>query len=401
MLMRLQHAAGNHAIAGILQRQVVEEDPDIEILDEPLDATATAAAIRYYRSQPDRYPPDVMAQVQRAVGAEETGVPDEQTVQAVARWQRDVGSNDPVLKIDGKAGPRTLPRLFPHGLNEPGRGEQFGSEAQEGVIDRWGEMTPRQRATELVRLVNVHLEAAKVPPVGLAPEENGNNAGSFSFRTWTMNVGLQALAGDQLTRDEAAEIVDTIYHEARHAEQWFRMAQLRAGQGRTAAQIASELEIEIRIARLACAAPLARGSMQALIAQGWYDSVYGPGAAHRDRTLTELDASATARTRARERFEKNPTPANQAALDAAIARADRAHDAYRELPEENDAWATGPMVQPGVTRGTPEPEAEEELVPAGGAAPPPTGGATPPPVRVDALESALASFVNRGRKSHT
>ncbi len=52
-----------------------------------------------------------------------------------------------------------------------------------------------------------------------------------------MNIGIEAMEDEQLTRDEAADIVDTIFHEARHAEQWYRMAQMRAGRGRTAAQI--------------------------------------------------------------------------------------------------------------------------------------------------------------------
>jgi hypothetical protein len=49
----------------------------------------------------------------------------------------------------------------------------------------------------------------------------------------------------------------------------------------------------------------------------------------------------------------HPTPANEAAVDRAQARFDKAFAAYQDLPEENDAWATGPAAAEGITRGTP------------------------------------------------
>jgi len=111
-------------------------------------------------------------------------------------------------------------------------------------------------------------------------------------------------------------MADTVYHEARHAEQWYRMAQMRAGQGRTAAQIATEMGIPARIAAVAAGAPLARGSMDALIADGWYQSVYGSGSAHRERVL-------------------GPTGT---------------YDEYMNLPEESDAWRVGGAVTEAYNR---------------------------------------------------
>jgi hypothetical protein len=52
-------------------------------------------------------------------------------------------------------------------------------------------------------------------------------------------------------------------------------------------------------------------------------------------------------------------------------------DAYRELPQENDAWTTAPMTAPGVTRGTPAP-------------PPPA----PPSPRAGPLPAAPASTLD-------
>jgi hypothetical protein len=363
----LQQAAGNRALGRLLARQAVDEEVSIDDIQMLLlDDAQVTKAIRFYTSQPTRYSADIMRQIQAAVGAPETGVADEDTVQAVARWQSTEGANDPALKVDGMAGPRTLPRLFAHGLNAAGEGQAFGEEAQAGVIDRWNDLTPRERADELVRLVNVHLEAAGVPAVTIDARDIGVDAGNFHFQTWQMRIALPAVSKDSLTRDDAADIVNTVYHEARHAEQWFRMAQLQAGRGHSAAGIAFELGIPRRIANLAKAAPLDPESMQGVIAAGWYDSVYGSGAEQRNATLNTVEAAAKARDRARDRNAKHPSAANQAAQDAAEERFDRAHDRYRDLAEENDAWATGPMTGAGVTHGSPPPEelikAIEELL---------------------------------------
>jgi hypothetical protein len=121
-----------------------------------------------------------------------------------------------------------------------------------------------------------------------------------------MTLGQAALSVAAPTQAQIDDIANTVYHEARHAEQWFNIAQLRAGQGRTSAQIASEMGIPARIASAAVAAPIVAGTAKALIAQGWYDQIYGTGGAERNRVLT------------------SGTNAE-----------------YRALPEEHDAWRVG------------------------------------------------------------
>ncbi len=329
-----------------------------------LSPAAVAKAIRFYTAQPKQYTPAIMVEIQARVGVAQTGIADAPTVQAVASWQLTEGSADPVLKPDGMAGPRTLPQMFRSGLNVTVHAVGFGEDAQAGVIDRWHELTADERATELVRIVNLYLGAAGVPPVAANVMDEGDDAGQFDFATWALDIGRPALEIAQPTRDEAADIVDTIYHEARHAEQTFREAQFRAlelrrpggGAGedaRLAAEVAAELQIQVVIAEKAVASPLVAGTMKALIVKGWYDSMDGPDAARRNRILTEVDDASEALDKARERFDKAPGPKSRAALDRAQRRYDRAHDAYRDLPEEHDAWATGPMTGPGVTRGAP------------------------------------------------
>ena len=389
-VLTLQRRAGNRAVqAALLQRQAVDAPAGL------LDATQVAAAIRFHARQPERYTPTIMGEIQARVGAEATGVADAATVQAIATFQQTEGTEFPELKVDGMAGPRTLPRMFPSGLKAPGEGQKFGEEAQTEVIDRWQQLTPRQRAEELVRLVNVHLEAVGVPAVTPNATDTGTNLGTFDFTTWQMDIGLEALSIAQPDRAAAADVVDTIYHEARHAEQWFRIAQLRAlqrrrGQGaaedeRLGKAIATELTIPRRIADRAVTTPprFALGSMDALIAQGWFDSVYGTGSAHRTRVLTELERSGTALEQAEQRFADDPTPQNEAALERARARRTRALDGHAQLPEENDAFPTGASTGAGVTRGAPPPPPAP--------APGPDASATGPS-QLGRLEAALSQL---------
>ncbi len=320
-----------------------------------LDDDQVADARRYYTSQPWLYTPAIVNQLRTAMNLPEGGV-DDALVLAVAQWQTTEGAGDPALAVDGKAGPRTLPRIFRSGLNVEGQGQVFGEQVQSQVIDEWAQLsTAEQRRDRLVALVNERLAAAGVPVVTPAFDANTNNDGSFDFPTWRMLIGRGRLGGDTISLHDAKEIADTVYHEARHTEQWYRMAQLRAAQGLSAAAITTELGIPARIATLAKADPLVRGSMLAVIAQGWWDSVYGAGAERRDAVLTEVDRADTALKQARQRATANPTAANQAALERAQARFDRAFAAYRNLPEENDAWATGPSAAAGVTSGSATP----------------------------------------------
>jgi hypothetical protein len=359
-LLALQRLAGNAAVALLVQRQ------DAPPAEAPLGAAQVAHALSFYRRQPALYTAEVIGGLRTRLGLDPAGGIDADLAQAVARFQRDEGANDPALRVDGMAGPRSTPRLFPTGLAAPGEGSRFGGDAQSTVFDHWEDLGSAQaRADALVAAVNQRLAAAGVPELatrvydGDSPREQG----SFDFPTWTMQLNRLLLEQGGLGRDDAADLANTVYHEARHSEQWFAMARLRAGQGRSAAAIATELGIPARIATAAHAVPIRPGSMEAVSASGWYESVYGSQSAHREAVLSRLDAADWAVTTERCRCQQTPSPANDARLARAQERFDRVHDEYRELPEENDAWATGPMAEAGVTHGTAHPAAVPDVDP--------------------------------------
>jgi hypothetical protein len=401
--LQLQRAVGNRSVAALLQRQEA---------DAPLTGAQVKKALSFYKAQPDRYTPEIVTQIQAKVGVGETGIPDEAFAQAVAVWQRDNGDLHPELRIDGMAGPRTLPRMFPSGLQSGTEPEDFGKEAQTNVIDRWQQLTVDERTAELIQLVNTHLANAKVPPVAPNPQDT-LNLGEFSFPDWTMIVGKQAMAIEQPTLAQAKDLVDTIYHEARHAEQWFRIAQLRCLQRRArnrqasddqiARAVSTELGIPKNIAAEAVKAPpFALGSMDALIAQGWFDSVYGSGATRRDQILTELDKAEKALEAAKKRQKEHPSPANQLAVERAQERVNRAIAGHATLPEEDDAFVAGERSEHGVVRGAPPKPvpAPSGALPAGApgpvpasAAPAGVGALAVPPTKLDRLQAALEDLV--------
>lgn len=362
--------AGNRAItAAIRQVQHVQQvqrqeapaaDADAPAADAPaeaplLDAAGIADARRWYTSQPWLYTRPIIVQIRTSLGLGPDGGPDAAMVLAVARFQSTDGAvDDPSLVVDGKAGPRTLPRIFRSGLNVAGQAEAFGAEVQGQVVDAWATFpSARARLDKLVDLVNQRLDGAGVPRVAAIFDTGSAGGGHFDDTLWAMAVSQRRLEADTIDITQAQMITEMVYHEARHAQQSWQIARLRAAQGLSAAGITAETGIRADIATQAKAAPLVRGSMDALIAQGWWDSIYGDGAAHRVQVLTELDCAGRAARRAKATMEADPSPANTAAFATAKARFERAHAAYQELPEENDAWATGGRARTGITAGSP------------------------------------------------
>jgi hypothetical protein len=229
--------------------------------------------------------------------------------------------------------------------------------AAKGVEKDWTSLgTADKRAQKLGDAANEELKKAGVEPCTVKVEAM-DSAGALGFRTWTLRIGKNAFDKASMTLTEMADAADTIYHEARHAEQWFRMARLRAGAGKKAAEIATELEIPPTVATAAEAKPLTGTGTEVAEAKAWYESVYGTGSSHRDTVLTELPKASAALTKAMSDLaavNKDPAAtaaAKKAAADAVeAARTKRAdlYKQYRALPEEADGWIVGGAVTTGV-----------------------------------------------------
>jgi hypothetical protein len=197
------------------------------------------------------------------------------------------------------------------GIQEPGNVEQY-------VRQVWGEanscMSPDDRAAAVVSHVNEQLGGEGVPQVGWKFNAAHGTGAVFAFATWEMELGESPYSmdvADNATPDQQAWQVSAVYHEARHAEQWYRMARERCGLGATADQAAQVMGIPVLIAQYAAADPITQCDASQYEAEQWYQSVYGAGAGHRDQTLGDVQGH---------------------------------YQDYRNLPEEHDAWATGDAV---------------------------------------------------------
>jgi hypothetical protein len=288
-----------------------------------------ALAVSFYQGQPDLYPPDVIRKIQRAVKAPETGVADAAMAQGVAKFQMET-----VLKVDGMAGPRTLPRLFESGLATKADRAAFVSTGK-ATEAAWATLaTPEARAAKLFEGVVALLAAEGVPAPTMAVADLGKASGLFESHPWRMSFDRAALAAPTIDDDAARDLSATVYHEARHCEQNHKMARMLATKGNSADQIQAKMGIPRTVADSAVATPLPRGVEFATASQQ-FDAQYGPGSAH--HVQAESEAPSLDELRAAQAAAKaDPSPANT----AKAARVLRAYQAYHDLPVEADAFAT-------------------------------------------------------------
>lgn len=258
------------------------------------------SAKAFYNTNSADFTSKVIKQIQNKLGVTPSGAIDDATLQAVAKFQKDNG-----LDVDGKLGPQSLPKLFTHGLATESA-EKTYIKAYLGID--WSTLkTAEERGSKMVGLANKRLKAAGVPECAVRVEDLGEDSGQFDFTDWSILVGNDFLGQEELTQTQLDDFANTVLHEARHAEQWFNIAQLLAGRGKTAREIADELGIPNKIAKAAKDKPLKLNEVKSLVAKNWYESIYGSGSDHRDHVLGD----------------------------------EGTYEDYRALPEESDAWRVG------------------------------------------------------------
>lgn len=325
-ILRLQGMIGNSAV----QRWMIARQAETA---ELLSAQQVHKAIAYYAKRPQRYTPEINQQIQAEVGTEPTGRMTEIDVQAVARRQQtmnDAGEK-PELKVDGIAGPRTLPSIFKFGLYESDSLSEYGTYARTLLKER-NEKSDEEIALALVEQLNKQLNEREIPPVKPLISTEVLGAG-LDYTTWELILNPRIFKDDDMRHATAA-----IYHEGRHAEQRYRVARMLAGYGHTAEQIHEQNGIQLDVAELACEHPLRPGTMEAVIARHWYDSIYSDEAIKfNERNDAETKAAFAAREAARQANRENPTPQNQAREDAAEARYQRAVAEQDNVPHEFDS----------------------------------------------------------------
>jgi hypothetical protein len=338
-LLQLQRVIGNQAVQRLLIARAVDA-PELEAAPTTTDLLSKAQvqkALSFYTSQPQRYTRKIIMDIQFEVGAVPTGKMTEVDVQAVARRQQEMNDagEKPVLKVDGMAGPRTLPSIFKIGLAKDEELDAFTDTASALLADPQGK-SDEEIALELVADANKRMDEQKIPPMKIDTKQELVGRGAFNAETWQLLLDKRQFT-DPVLRN-MKDMTGTIYHEARHAEQNWRIAQMQAGRGFSAKRINDETSINLDIAKLAVKDPLKPGTMEAVIAEGWHDSLFSDaGFAKRQQNNKELKAAFDARQAARKANKENPSPANQAKQEAAEAHFDKIVAEHDDLPHEFDA----------------------------------------------------------------
>ena len=197
-----------------------------------------------------------------------------------------------------------------------------------------------ERGLFLARAASAEVAHRGVPVPLVEMSDLDAALGQFDHGTWLVQLSRRAL--EVLAEPPASPLRETVAaavrHELRHAEQWFRMAQLRAGDGQQVAEIAVELSIPVAVAAAAAQSPLSPANAQAQLVRSWWVSVYGPGREHRNSVLAAMLSTKASFDRAAARYAASPSPLTRQAMVEARTEFAPAYAAYLALPEESDAF---------------------------------------------------------------
>lgn len=253
------------------------------------DAQVKAAQV-WYAAKADQYTPQVLKDIQKKLGVTTTGKADTATVQAIAKWQ---ATNKPLpingepgkFGVNGKADPMLLNHLFPTGLAKPEVLTQYTKDMK-ALVGKWPKLTVLERQQQIALMLNTALKASQTPGIKIAKVDfKDRTAANFANDLWQINLNEKSLSMDELTLEQAAQLADDLYHEARHAEQAFLMARAQVGKGLDPTKT---LGTDEKAANLAKKSPVALGSVSGIQANAYYQSMYGLGYEAREKTLDKL-----------------------------------------------------------------------------------------------------------------
>jgi hypothetical protein len=318
-----------------------------QAVPELLDSDQVARAQEFYRSQPKRYTPAVMEQLHQHFDLPASAEPTVGLVKSVAVRQKQRG-----LRVDGMAGPRTLPELFPSGLLSQESAEAYAATAN-SVETEWDRSPlPALRAVTIVAGANDRLAAANVPICQVDVNDLGGHvAGLFEHESWHIHVDDDLVRGpavDPTTgKSRVRPAMGTVYHEARHAEQWFSIARMVAGRSPKPldAELAARTKIPIAIAQRALDSPIAPGTMEAAIAEGWFDAELGAQKVETESARRQADDAQVEADKAEKLARDQPTEANLARAALARKRANVLFAIYKNVPTEGDAFRAQAKVE--------------------------------------------------------
>lgn len=262
------------------------------------------------------------------------------------------------------------------GLNTPANEKEF-AQGFKHLQQAWPKLSSDQRQSRIEELANAQLQRGGVPKVKMVKSTLPTDEGQFNYRTWSLTINKDLLNKNTLSEPQAKELANTVYHESRHAEQFYLIAQQKAAvlngtlsmtPDQQATEIKHTLNIPFSKAQKAQQHPLDVHDKRKPCAQALNDSIYGAHADHRNNVLNNQDAAILADDHAAAHYENvnrnydklrlapnaDPTVVQKAYEGAVAAQKQseatstarqKAYQAYQQLPEEADALETGDAVE--------------------------------------------------------
>jgi hypothetical protein len=243
------------------------------------------------------------------------------------------------------------------GLGSLARLEHFAT-AIRGLQRRWnaGAASTATRIGWISALINSELAAVDVPAFDRVENEDMQFMGGFEQRRWVFAIANHLVNDDHLDDDDVAELANTMFHEARHAEQTFLSARFEAGQNPriTIEQLAARVRIPNAIATAAIARRFDARTPAAVAALGSRMHQAGVVEGDRNQAISDNDGMREmeqARTEAQTALSALQSAVNARTLAAAVAKRDalrrsiaeveRLYTLYRNIPYESDAHQVG------------------------------------------------------------
>ncbi len=151
--------------------------------------------------------------------------------------------------------------------------------------------------------------------------------GEFDFTPWKLATNPKPFKLNPISKNDFIAAASTIYHEARHCEQWWHMARYAAMVEKSFLNLAKQLGISTIVAGLAWKKKMKQNDQMRALAKTWYDSVYASGSNKREVVLVKSGLKQTGNNHLMYGFRNG------------------AYTAYAgNLPEEKDAFAVQKLV---------------------------------------------------------
>jgi hypothetical protein len=252
-------------------------------------------------------------------------------------------------------------------LNSPEVINQFAQDFV-NLQNKWSQLNSKQQMAAITEIVHKAQKSVGVPTGEILPNSEQGIDGAFYPGRWLINVDAKLLNNSKVLPNEIAEqLALTLYHEARHSEQHFRIAQKEAlkfndnGKLKNSAQIELETGIKEVVVKQAIASvqnltPEQKKQLlqELAITDPWYRSLYPNTPAEveaKSKLRNTLFSSYKLAAAAQEKYDFARNHTRQFSwsqineLEAVATKAQQQYGIARAafikgLPEEADAEAT-------------------------------------------------------------